>query len=159
MKRRRILLGALGGIVVAGIGVVGFGRRAAEDELASLLRKRLSFLKLDEAGLQAFVHDHLGVLLAKRPTWTKWKYHFLATFSKSVTRWNSSSDTRTRTERIVDHTASTYLLSTNFFTTNTADTSLVVRYVGLYDPRRPCGNTFARPPLIATPESEPGAKS
>lgn len=159
MKRRKILLGALGGIVVAGIGVIGFGRGAAEDKIASLLRQRLSFLKLDDAGLHAFAHDHLGVLLAKRPTLTSWKFHFLTMFSKSVTRWNSSSDTRTRTERVVDHMASTYLLSTNFFTLNNADTSQVVRYIALYDPMRPCGNPFARSPLAATAESAPVAKS
>jgi hypothetical protein len=159
VKRRNILLGGLGVVVVAGLGVIGFGRGAAEDKIVSLLRQRLSFLKLDEAGLHAFAHDHVGFLLAKRPTWTKWKYHFLQIFSKSVTRWNSSSDTRTRTERTVDHMASTYLLSTNFFTVNKGDTSQLVRYIALYDPMRPCGNPFARSPLPATAESEPAAKS
>jgi hypothetical protein len=159
MKRRKILLGALGATAVVGLGGITFGRGAAEDKLVLLLRERLSFLKLDEAGLRAFVHDHVGVLLAKRPTWNSWKYHFLTMFSKSVTRWNTSSDRRTRTERIVDRMASTYLLSSNFFIENKADTSLVVHYKGLYDPLRPCGNPFARPPLPSGSGREAEAKS
>ena len=146
MKRRQFLLGGLAVVAVAGLGVIGFGRGAAEAKIVSLVRQRLSFLRLDEAGLKAFAHDHLGVLLAKRPTWNRWKYHFLSVFSKSITRWNTSTDKRTRSERIVDNMASTYLLSSDFFL-NKADQSQVVSYISLYDPMRPCGNPFARPPI------------
>jgi hypothetical protein len=146
MKRRQFLLGGLAVVAIAGLGVIGFGRGAAEAKIVSLLRRRLSFLQLDEAGLKAFAHDYLGVLLAKRPTWNRWKYHFLSVFSKSITRWNTSTDKRTRSERIVDNMAATYLLSSDFFL-NKADQSRVVSYLSLYDPMRPCGNPFARPPL------------
>jgi hypothetical protein len=146
MKRRQFLLGGLAVIAVAGLGVLGFGRGAAEAKIVALLRQRLNFLHLEEAGLRAFAHDQLGVLLAKRPTWNRWKYHFLSVFSKSITRWNTSSDKRTRSERIVDNMASTYLLSSDFFI-NGADQSRVVTYIALYDPMRPCGNPFARLPV------------
>jgi hypothetical protein len=146
MKRRQFLLGGLAVVAIAGLGVIGFGRGAAQAKIVSLVRRRLSFLQLDEAGLQAFAHDHLGVLLAKRPTWNRWKYHFLSVFSKSITRWNTSTDKRTRSERVVDNMASTYLLSSDFFL-NKADQSQVVHYISLYDPMVPCGNPFARPPI------------
>lgn len=157
MKRRRILMGTLGGVAIAGIGVLGFGRGVAEDRIASLLKQRLGFLKLDDAGLHAFAHDFLGMALAKRPTWARWKYHFMTVFSKSVTRWNTSTDKRTRTERFIDNAASTYLLSSDFFTAHNADPSQLVHYIALYDPMRPCGNPFARPPLGLS--SEPVTRS
>jgi hypothetical protein len=146
MKRRQFLLGGLAIVAIAGLGVIGFGRGAAEAKITSLVRRRLSFLRLDETGLKAFAHDHLGALLAKRPTWNRMKYHFLSVFSKSFTRYNTSTDKRTRTERTIDNLASTYLLSSDFFLHN-ADQSRVVDYLNLYDPMRPCGNPFARPPL------------
>jgi hypothetical protein len=149
IKRRQFLLGGLAVIAIAGLGVIGFGRGAAEAKIATLVRRRLSFLRLEEAGLQAFAHEQVGALLAKRPTWNRMKYHFLAVFSKSFTRYNSSSDTRTRRERMVDNLASTYLLSSDFFL-NKADASRVVQYLSLYDPLRPCGNPFARPPMDAS---------
>jgi hypothetical protein len=54
IKRRTFLLGGLGVIVVAGLGVIGVGPVAARAQIASLVRKRLGFLKLDEAGLNEF---------------------------------------------------------------------------------------------------------
>jgi hypothetical protein len=87
------------------------------------------------------------MLLAKRPTWTRMKYHFITLFSKpSAAPWNTSTDKRTRGERMADNLAATYLLSSDFFL-NKADQSQVVRYLNYYDPIRPCGNPFARPPV------------
>jgi hypothetical protein len=146
IRRRQFLLGGLAIVAIAGVGVIGFGRGAGEAKIVSLVRRRLSFLRLEEAGLQAFAHDQVGALLAKRPTWNRMKYHFLSVFSKSFTRYNSSSDKRTRGERLADNLASTYLLSSDFFV-NDADQSRVVQYLSLYDPMRPCGNPFARPPI------------
>ena len=147
MKRRQFLLGGLAVVAIAGLGVVGFGRSAAQSKIASLVRQRLSFLKLDEAGLQAFAHDHVTMLLAKRPTWTRMKYHVITLFSKpSTAPWNTSTDKRTRSERMADNLSSTYLLSSDFFL-NKADQSQVVGYVSYYDALRPCGNPFARPPV------------
>jgi hypothetical protein len=146
IKRRQFLLGGLAVVGIAGLGVIGFGRGAAQAKIATLVRSRLSFLRLEEAGLQAFAHDQVAALLAKRPTWNRMKYHFLSVFSKSLTRYNTSSDRRTRSERLADNLASTYLLSSDFFL-NKADPSRVVEYLNLYDPLRPCGNPFARPPM------------
>src|SRR5215467_4164888 len=113
--RRRFLLGGLTIVAVAGIGVIGFGRMGAESHIVSVVRRRLSFLKLDETGLRAFAKDQVSALLAKRPTWNRLKYHYLALFSKQFTRYNRSSDTRSSRQRTEDNFASTYLLSSDFF--------------------------------------------
>ena len=144
MKRRKFLFAGLGVIAVVGAGGVVLGPRAAESEIVSHVRQRLSFLKLDEAGLRQFAKDQVAVLLAKRPTWNRWKYHFMSVFSKSFTRYEHSTDTRNRRQRMEDNIASTYLLSSDFFL-NGADQSRVVQYLAFYDPLRGCGNPFARP--------------
>jgi hypothetical protein len=143
MKRRKFLFAGLGVIAVVGAGGIVLGPMAAESEIVSHVRQRLSFLKLDEAGLKAFAKDQVAVLLAKRPTWNRWKYHFMSVFSKSFTRYEHSNDTRNRRQRMEDNIASTYLLSSDFFI-NGADQSQVVQYVAFYDPLRGCGNPFAR---------------
>jgi hypothetical protein len=144
MKRRKFLLAGLGVVAVVAAGGIVFGPMAAEAEIVSHVRSRLSFLKLDEAGLQRFAQDQVAALLAKRPTWNRLKYHFMSVFSKSFTRYEHSSDTRSRRQRMEDTFASTYLLSSDFFI-NGADQSRTVRYLGFYDPLRGCGNPFARP--------------
>jgi hypothetical protein len=144
IKRRRILLGGLGIAAVAGLGVWG-ADIATESEIASSVRRRLGFLKLDEAGLHSFAKDQIAWLLAKRPTWYRIKFHIRALVSKpGGASWGLSTDKRTRRERMVDSLATKYLLSSDFFL-NGADESRTVRYVNLYDPMRPCGNPFARP--------------
>jgi hypothetical protein len=148
--RRRFLLGVLGVTAVAGIGVLAFGRPAAEAQIVAAIRRRLNFLKLDEAGLHAFAHDQIGTLLAKRPTLNRIKYHFLSNVAKSYTRYARSTDHRTRMERIEDGFAATYLLSSDFFLQG-ADRSRVVQYVAYYDPLRACGNPFARPVVVDRP--------
>lgn len=143
--RRKFLLGGVAVAAVAGLGIATFGPRAAAAHISDAVRRKLSFLKLDEAGLQAFATDQVHVLLAKRPTWSRWKYHYFAMFGKQFSRYTRSNDKRTRTERMEDNFASTYLLSSDFFL-NHADESRVVKYLGFYDPLHPCGNPFWRPP-------------
>ena len=105
MRRRRFLLWCGGTALLAVLGVAG-GPYLGEAEIVSHLRRRLSFLKLEEAGLQRFAHDQVATLLAKRPTWVRWKYHFLHLFSaKAFSRFDSSNDHRSRTERLVDNLA------------------------------------------------------
>jgi hypothetical protein len=142
--RRRFLLGGLAVVVVAGVGVIGFGPGAAESRIVAVVRRKLSFLQLDEKGLHAFAKDQVSALLAKRPTWNRLKYHYLSMFAKQFTRYNRSNDKRTRVERMEDNFASTYLLSSDFFL-NGADESRIVEYVSFYDPLRACGNPFWRP--------------
>jgi hypothetical protein len=151
MKRRTFLAYGLGVIVVAGLGVIGIGPAAARAQVASLVRKRLSFLHLDEAGLQQFAHDQVDALLAKRPTWNRWKYHFLVIFTKQFSQYGGySNDQRTRLQRMADNLSTLYLLSSDFFV-NGADESRTIQYTGLYDSLVPCSSPFARPPIIDRP--------
>jgi len=144
VTRRRFLVVASGVVVAAAVGVVGIAPAVTESQIVSHVRRRLSFLMLDEAGLRAFAHDQVAALLAKRPTWNRMKYHFLSAFTNSFTKYDRSNDRRSRIERMTDGFASTYLLSSDFFV-NGANDAQVVRYRSLYDPLRPCGNPFARP--------------
>ena len=146
MKRRKFLLVGLGVVAVVGLGGITLGPLAAEAEIAAHVRKRLSFLKLEEAGLKAFARDQVNALLAKRPTWNRWKYHFMSAFSKSFTQYEQSSDKRTGRQRMEDGFAATYLLSSDFFI-NGADETQTIEYIAFYDPLRACGNPFARPAI------------
>ena len=147
--RRRFLAITSGVVVAAAVGVVGIAPSVTEAQIVSHVRRRLSFLKLDEAGLHAFAKDQVAALLAKRPTWNRMKYHFLSIFTNSFTKYDRSNDRRSRVERMTDGFASTYLLSSDFFV-NGADQTQVVQYLSLYDPLRACGNPFARP-AVNTP--------
>lgn len=143
ITRRRLLIGGLITVGVGGLGILAFGRSTAEEHIVHVVRGRLSFLKLDQAGLHEFAKDQVGAIVAKRPTWNRLKYHFLNVFTKSFSKYDRSSDRRTRNERIADGFASTYLLSSDFFL-NGADVSRTVEYIRFYDPMIPCGNPFAR---------------
>jgi hypothetical protein len=137
------LLGALGVAATASLGLWG-ADVFTQSEIASSVRRRLSFLKLDEAGLHSFARDQVASILAKRPTWYRIKFHIRMMFSKSGPHWGVSTDNRSRRERMVDNLATIYLLSSDFFL-NGADESRSVRYVALFDPMRACDNPFARP--------------
>jgi hypothetical protein len=143
IKRRRILQISLGIAAVAALGVWGVDI-ASEAEIVSAIRRRLGFLRLDDAGLHSFAKDYISSLLAKRPSWYRWKYHIQALFRKPGARWGISTDTRSRRERFEDNLATLYLLSSDLFLKG-ADESRTIQYVSLYDPMRACGSPFARP--------------
>jgi hypothetical protein len=143
VKRRRFLFGALGLAAVGALGLWG-ADFASESEIVSGVRRRLKFLKFDDAGLHAFAKDYIANMLAKRPSWYRWKLHFHVFFSKPMARWGISTDTRSRRDRLEDNLATLYLLSSDFFVQG-SDQSRTIQYVALYDPMRACGNPFARP--------------
>jgi hypothetical protein len=145
IKRRGFLIGL--GVVGAGVLGVWGAELATEAEIVSSVRRRLPFLKFEDAGLHAFAKDYIRSMLAKRPSWYRWKYHFHSLFAKPGARWGLSTDKRSRRERAEDNFATLYLLSSDFFTTGHADESRIIQYVHLYDPMRACGNPFARPPV------------
>jgi hypothetical protein len=144
IERRSFLLGGAGLALIAGFGVWGadvFSQR----EIVSGVRRKLSFLTLDDAGLHAFAKDYINSMLAKRPSWYRWKVHFHALFARpSAARWGISTDNRSKRDRLDDYLATLFLLSSDFFVKG-ADETQVVGYVNLYDPMRACGNPFARP--------------
>jgi hypothetical protein len=157
IKRRRILKIGLGIVAVAALGVWGVDL-ASESEIVSAVRRRLGFLRLDEAGLHSFAKDYISGLLAKRPSWYRWKYHVQSLFRKPGARWGISTDTRSRRERLADNLATLYLLSSDFFL-NGADESRPVKYVSLYDPMRACGAPFARPAFDRKTPLDDGARA
>ena len=86
ITRRQLLWGTFGVVALGGLGLWGLGRPALEAELASIVRRRLSFLKLDPAGLQAFGHDQASALLTKKfPTWNRLRYHWQSAVAPSFT--------------------------------------------------------------------------
>jgi hypothetical protein len=143
--RRGFIQLGLGVVALAGAGSLA-GWYLSEAEIASAVRRRLPFLRFDEAGLHVFAKDQMNALLAKRPTWYRWKYHVRLLFQKPTAgaSWGRTSDKRNRRERMEDNLATVFLLSSDFFTSG-ADETRTIRYVALYDPVRPCGNPFARP--------------
>jgi hypothetical protein len=145
MNRRRVILGGLGVVGVAGLGAWGLGHVALRAEIVSILHRRLGFLKLDEKGVHAFAKDQTDAAFHKKiPSWQRLRFHLLAAGIPSYKRFFRSTDTRTRLRRLEDNLVSTYLLSSDFFL-NGADESRTVNYLAYYDPLLPCKNPFARP--------------
>jgi hypothetical protein len=145
ISRRRLILGGLGAAGVAALSAWGLGRLGYRVEIASILRRRLSFLKLDEGGVRAFAKDQTNATFAKKiPTWNRMRYHLLASGGSSFKRFYRSTDNRSRIGGFEDTVVSTYLLSSDFFW-NGSDESQKINYVALYDPNQPCHSPFARP--------------
>ncbi len=150
ISRRKLLWGGLGVVGIAGLGLLGLGRPAIESKIVSVLRKRLSYLTLDEAGLRSFASDQTTKILAKRVSLNRMRYHLVSTFGSSYKRFERSSDTRSRVVQAEDLLVSTYLLSSDFFINGSAE-ARTVQYLAYYDPMRPCGNPFARPAVDTIP--------
>jgi hypothetical protein len=145
ISRRRLIVGGLGAVGVAGLGAWGLGRLGFQIEIGSILRRRLSFLKLDEGGIREFAKDQTRATFGKKiPTWNRLRYHLTASGASSFKRFYRSTDTRSRFARFEDTLVSTYLLSSDFFW-NGSDESRKINYVAFYDPIRACNNPFARP--------------
>jgi hypothetical protein len=153
MNRRRVILGALGSVGVAGIGGWVLGHWGLEKEIGSVIHRRLNFLKLDVEGVRAFAKDQTAAAFNKKiPSLARLRYHFLSAGAPSSKRFYRSSDQRSRVARLEDTFVSTYLLSSDFFL-NGADESRTVNYVAYYDPMRACQNPFARPAVDPTAAS------
>jgi len=154
MNRRRIILGVLGLAGVAGIGTWGLGHWELQREIARILHRRLSFLKLDEEGVRAFAKDQTAATFNKKiPNWTRLRYHFLSKGAPSYARFYRSTDKRSRVAQLEDNLVSTYLLSSDFFSPYGADETRTIQYVAYFDPMRACGNPFARPAVDPTAAS------
>jgi len=158
IKRRRLLLGGLGIAALAAVSVWGAGG-ASELEIAAAVRRKLAFLRLDEAGLRSFAKDYIHFaedyarsMLAKRPSWYRWKFRIHSLFHP-VDHLGLSHDARSRLERWEENWATMYLLSSDFFATG-ANEARIVRYAGLYDPMRACGSPFARPAYDSAAEGQ-----
>ena len=136
--RRAFVATLIGGLV--GIGGWRFYRSRDEDTIVVVLRKRLDYLDLDEAGLRAFAAD-----LTARRIVSSTRLKLIGTFMPVYVRLRLDGHNtvevalRHGAERIV----SNYLLSSDFFV-NGADLTRPVRYLGFYDPLKACSSPFAR---------------
>jgi hypothetical protein len=149
ISRRRLLLGGIGVVGVAGLAGWGLGRVGLKLEIVAVLKRRLDFLKLDEKGVQTFATDRVDAMFNKKiPTWNRLRYHFGANM-RSYPRFYRSADARSRVVQFEDAVVQLYLLSSSFFINGT-DESRLVEYVGYYDPLHPCQNPFARQVVVAT---------
>jgi hypothetical protein len=144
LTRRKVLLGGLTGM--AGLSALAAWRFTSghdQDAIEMVIRKRLDYLKLDDAGVKAYARD-----LASRQVVSSSRLHVLNAIAPVYSRFSLSSGAsfvanaiRHGEERIT----SSYLMSSDFFL-NGADESRVVKYLGYLDSRRGCSNPFARSP-------------
>lgn len=140
MNRRQFSGAALIATVFGAAGL-RYGVSRDQDGIIATIRKRLSYLRLDDAGLRRFADDltathkfssiRLRVVAAAAPLYQRLEPRGWTTVGPSVRH----SEDRVTTQ---------YLLSSDFFI-NGADENRLVRYLGLYDAMQPCTNPFARP--------------
>jgi hypothetical protein len=142
--RRGFVYGLAAGGVLAAWAGWRFHKSTAADAMATVVRKRLSYLLLDAEGVAHFAQD-----LAARNEISAGKLRLLTVAGRLYTALPSSGHNavldsiRQSEERVV----TIYLLSSDFFV-NGSDESRVVRYRGLYDALHPCSNPFARPVAV-----------
>jgi hypothetical protein len=159
MRRRSFLAGITGAGTLAGLSTWRWLSVRPQDVVIGVLRKRLHYLQMDEAGLARFADDvvardtisplRLRALGAFMPF-----YRHLALSSREGWVWK----VRHGEERII----TVYLLSSDFFL-HGAREDRAVHYLGYYDPIRnlaACSHPFARPVIPsseAPPEKAPAA--
>ncbi|CAN5365301.1 hypothetical protein BH23BAC1_BH23BAC1_20300 [soil metagenome] len=127
MKRRKFLkfLG-LGSTVVA-IPAISLASNSFNQSVIGLIKNDLSYLDLDEKGLENFVQDYFK----ENPESNLYKLKLLYMFR--VTSKNSYT-----VEKISKH----YLMGSDFFR-NKMDETKKVYYTGLYNPfKSPCAHPF-----------------
>ncbi len=140
--RRRLLLAA-----VVGLGGTLGGRLALADErgaIVRVIRKRLWYLTVDEAGLQQF-----ATALAASGTISRSKLKVIQTIGPIYGRLpdTGSDSLSTALRHGEDRIVSAFLLASDFFH-NGADETKVVHYVRLYEPYKyldGCSAPFALP--------------
>lgn len=140
MNRRQFSAAALIATVLGAAGL-RYAMSRDQDGIIAAIRKRLGYLRLDEAGLRRFADDlaatheisstRLRVVGAAAPLYQRIEPRHWTTVGPAV-------------RHSEDHVTTQYLLSSDFFI-NGADEKRLVRYLGLYDAMRPCANPFARP--------------
>ena len=145
MNRRKFVLSALISSLILYLGgwwAFKVRSRDSSDMVTAILRKRLDYLILDEAGLDQFAADIQDVVQQDLNYAFSWLgilapiYQYTQLFEGAVKAYHLTELENT----IVIQ----YLMSTDFFINN-ADMTQPVKYIGFYDPyRRICFNPFAK---------------
>lgn len=137
MKRRVFLAGAA---ALAAAVSWRFVRARDADAVTAVIYKRLGYLPLDPLGVRQFARDFVGRHLVSGN-----KLRAVAALGP-VFRHLSLSEDIPLLEHVgfaEDRIATTYLLSTDFFS-GSQDGARPVRYQGYYDAMRGCANPFRR---------------
>jgi hypothetical protein len=144
--RRQLLWGITGALgAVSGVFAWRFVRSSDTEAIVMIIKKRLNYLILDDDNLRQFAKE----LSASNQVSAK-KLRIVPMLGALYEYLPGSGNfifdaLRHGEERVV----SSFLLSSDFFV-NGADESRPVKYLGMYDPLRACGNPFARPVGAAT---------
>ena len=130
MKRRKFLTIAGVGALITALASGKFLATSFEEFAEKIIRSELGFLKLDDAGLKAFVRDYAAA-----------KDRNYKLIVKGYGLLGIGSEHSGKIHQMV----STYMLSTDFFA-NKMDERRVIKYVAIYDPYlRPCSHPFTTP--------------
>lgn len=142
INRRSFILSALvSGILLYTGGWWIFKARKGDisDIIVAIVRKKLNYLQLDEAGLNKFAEDYgqrIDTRLNQRLSW-------MAMFSPLYVHTNLLDSTNA-VDVFGEEVAKFFLLSSDFFW-NGSDVTREVKYLKYYDPyTRPCANPFAK---------------
>jgi hypothetical protein len=138
MKRRIFFAGAAAGVAaLAGFRV---WRSSDYEAIVEIIEKRLAYLNKDPEGVRAFARD-----LSNLHQISSAKMRIVSVLGPVYS--SLPLDAENRLTNGIHHgeerVTSSYLLSSDFFL-NGADETRLVRYLGMYDPLRACGNPFAR---------------
>ena len=141
---RRALLAALcsAALSVPVLGVLSFRSSRYIAVVAAIVHKRLSYLRCDPAGVNAFAADfvarlspsglkRLWLTAALYPLYPTWLSPSSPLMDRSLKQWEEQMIT-------------SFLLGSDLFRANGGETK-TVRYIGYYDPYSMiCGNPFAK---------------
>lgn len=128
MKRRKFLIIAGLSGAAAALTSARFLTTSFEQSAEALIKRELSFLRLDEDGLKKFVADYSA---SKDRTY------------KRMVKGYGLIGLGTAQSGKIHQLVSQYLLSTDFFH-NKMDESRIVKYIALYNPyTSPCAHPFS----------------
>jgi hypothetical protein len=146
MKRRTFVFAGLGAATLAGWQTY---RMRDEDLISRIVFRRLDYLRLDEGGVRRFSRDltKLDVVSESTMRILSGVWPLYSRFALSSGDYGVAHRLRHGEDRIVG----AFLISSDFFI-NGSDEARVVKYLGMLDPRRACGNPFAQ--FVARPEQD-----
>jgi len=142
MRRRNFFLGLAGLGALGAVGGWRFARTTPQEAIMTVLRKRLDYLILDEAGMRRFAADMLS-----RSGISSLRLRALSTLAPLYNHLALTGhdgwleNVRHGEERLT----TMFLLSSDFFR-NGRQEKRTVHYLAYYDPLQTCtSNPFARP--------------
>ncbi len=139
MKRRAFMLA--GTAALLGAATLRLATSSDHSAIIKVIRKKLPYLQLDEAGMRQFAAD-----IARKGIISSFRLHLIDAADGLYTARSLDPDSRLgrALRHGEDRVITQYLISSDFFI-NGADKRRIVKYRGYYDPLVACSNPFARP--------------